>query len=88
MSADHNYEGRIVGGPLDGQETENNTSKGFLLIDQETSTVWVHDFQEGRFFGNKFLAREGEPIDLAKLEKAQEDGGRSVRILWKEGIDG
>lgn len=84
MSDEHNYEGVVRGGPLDGKRVVNNASKGFVLVDLKNNMAWVHDYDKNILFKDEFNAREGEPLDLDKLVKAQDDGGRSVMVLGEE----
>lgn len=84
MSDAHNYEGVVRGGPLNGKRVTNNTSKGFVLVDLKNNLAWVHDYSNKILFKDEFNARESEPLDLEKLAKAQEDGGRSVMVLSEE----
>lgn len=84
MSDDHNYEGVVRGGPLDGKRVTNNCSKGFVLVDLKNHLAWVHDYNPHFLFKDEFNAREVEELDPVKLEKAQEDGGRSILVLEEE----
>lgn len=78
MSKDHVFEGKATGGPLKGQNVCNNAVKGFVLISEDFSKIWVYDYESGKFNSQ----HEGPlALDEDKLVKAQEDGGRSVRIL-------
>lgn len=87
MSDAHNYEGVVRGGPLDGQQVTNYTSKGFVLVDLTNNLAWVHDYNKNILFKDEFNARDAEALDLEKLEKAQEDGGRAV-MVWEEESNG
>lgn len=81
MSDDHVFEGHAIGGPFDGREIVNNTSKGFVLLDLETNKVVVYDYNSS---DNTFRGRDKEDLNEEKLTKAQDDGGRSVRVLPTE----
>lgn len=81
MSDAHSYKGVVRGGPLDGEVIVNNARKGFVAVNLETNKVWVHDFNSNLLFKDEFNAREAEELDPEKLEKAQEDGGRSVMVI-------
>lgn len=87
MSESHSYDGVVRGGPLDGKRVTNNASKGFVLVDLGRSLVWVHDYKEHILFKDEFNAREAEFLDLDKLAKAQDDGGRAV-MVYGEGSNG
>lgn len=84
MSESHSYDGVVRGGPLDGQRVTNNASKGFVLVDLDRKLAWVHDYEEHVLFKDQFNAREAEPLDLDKLAKAQDDGGRAVMVYAEE----
>lgn len=84
MSDAHSYDGVVRGGPLDGKRVANNASKGFVLVDLDRKLVWVHDYEEHVLFKDEFNAREVESLDLDKLAKAQDDGGRAVMVYSEE----
>lgn len=88
MSESHSYDGVVRGGPLDGKRVTNNAAKGFVLVDLSRELAWVHDYEDHILFRDEFNARDPEPLDLDKLAKAQEDGGRSVLVYSEEEDNG
>lgn len=85
MSEFNFYERTVLGGPLDGQRVTCNSKKGFVLVDLERNLAWVHDHEQDP---TAFHARHVEPLDLEKLAKAQEDGGRAVMVYSEEDHNG
>ena len=85
MSKDHVFKGKASGGPLNGSEVVNNASKGFVLVNEKFDNVWIYDFDSN---SNTFQAQNEGPFSVneEKLTKAENDEGRSVRIL-SEGDD-
>lgn len=72
------WEGRALGGPLDGQEVYCQSPKGMVVLSESSPEVWVYDrdASDGSFVGRLMGTR-----DPQKLAQAQEDGGRAVRMV-------
>jgi hypothetical protein len=50
------YEGRCVGGPLDGRQAESRYPTGFVLADKPAGKAWIYD----RAGDGTFAVREGD----------------------------
>lgn len=71
------YEGKCVGGPLDGRDGESRFPKGFIYVDVPRERVWVYDYVPG--MEPTFLAREVDNLSRPKAEKAAAESNYDVR---------
>lgn len=74
------YEGRCVGGPLDGRDAESRFPKGFIYVDVPGERVWVYDYrEESPSVPAAFIAREVDNLSRPKAEKAAAGSTYDVR---------
>lgn len=53
------YQGRCVGGPLDGQPARSRYPKGFLLVDRPAGQCWIYEWT-----GTRFEVRDERPMPV------------------------
>ena len=81
------YEGRCVGGPLDGEQAASRYPTGFVLADKPAGKAWIYD----RAGDGTFAVREGggRRLDPRRATAAAiGDGYDVIAAAWGGGDGG